>query len=161
MQIYIGTKVIKAKPMTRKEYNDYRGWQLPADEVHLADEPGQLVEYLDKGRANDDRHQGYISWSPQDVFEKAYVDTSKGVSFSLALAALKQGQRVARIGWNGKGMWLKLIETKAMTISDDRLEKLGLSPWIGMKTADGMFVPWLCSQTDALAEDWMVLGDAV
>lgn len=39
---YIGTKLIKADPMTRKEYNDFRGWQLPADED--GNDPGYLVE---------------------------------------------------------------------------------------------------------------------
>jgi hypothetical protein len=41
MQTYNGTKIIRALPMTRKEYNDYRGWQLPADEN--GDDEGYLV----------------------------------------------------------------------------------------------------------------------
>ena len=56
---YIGTKIIRALPMTRQEYNDYRGWQLPADEN--GDDEGYLVEYVDGGKANDPRHDGYIS----------------------------------------------------------------------------------------------------
>ena len=57
--------------MTRQEYNDYRGWQLPADED--GDDDGFLVDYFDGGRANDSRHAGYyISWSPKDVFERSY-----------------------------------------------------------------------------------------
>lgn len=70
MQTYIGTKIIRALPMTRQEYNDYRGWQLPADEN--GDDEGYLVEYVDGGKANDQRHAGYISWSPKDVFERSY-----------------------------------------------------------------------------------------
>ncbi len=50
--MFIGTKVVKAEAMTRKEYNDFRGWSLPADE-NGADE-GFLVEYLDGGKANTD-----------------------------------------------------------------------------------------------------------
>lgn len=72
MKKYIGTKLVQATPMTRQAYNDYRGWKLPEDEAHLWNEDGFLVEYLDGGRANDDRHQGYISWSPADVFQKSY-----------------------------------------------------------------------------------------
>nr|DAU51108.1 MAG TPA: Dec protein, OB-Fold, Decoration, VIRAL PROTEIN [Caudoviricetes sp.] len=61
MQKYIGVKRIKARPMTRGDYNTYRGWQIPADE-DPADE-GYLVKYRD----------GYESWSPKEVFEEAYV----------------------------------------------------------------------------------------
>ena len=59
MNTYIGTKIIRARPMTRAEYNTYRGWELPANE-NGADE-GMLVEYFDGGQANDSRHEGYIS----------------------------------------------------------------------------------------------------
>lgn len=69
---YIGTKRVTGTPMNRADYNVYRGWQLPADE-NGADE-GYLVEYVDGGKANDSRHAGYISWSPKDVFERAYKE---------------------------------------------------------------------------------------
>jgi len=72
MKTYIGTKVLKATPMNRQEYNDYRGWNLPANE-NGADE-GMLVEYIDGGKPNDSRHTGYISWSPTDVFNNAYME---------------------------------------------------------------------------------------
>lgn len=71
MKTYIGTKIINAKPMTRGEYNAFRGWTLPADE-NGADE-GHLVEYTDGGAANHPAFKGYVSWSPSDVFEKAYI----------------------------------------------------------------------------------------
>lgn len=67
---YIGTKSVLATTMTRGEYNDYRGWQIPENEDPT--EQGYLVEYVDGGKPNDDRHKGYISWSPRDVFEKSY-----------------------------------------------------------------------------------------
>lgn len=70
MQEFIGTKRVLAKPMTRKEYNDYRGWELPADEN--GDDAGYLVEYMDGGKSNHSNHKGYISWYPCDVFKKAY-----------------------------------------------------------------------------------------
>jgi hypothetical protein len=158
MKTYIGTKLINARPMTRAEYNAYRGWTLPADE-NGADE-GFLVEYLDGGRANDMRHVGYISWSPAGVFARAYRETS-GMSFGLAIEAMKQGHRVSRAGWNGKGMWLCLVNGYTYNPSsiDSAVYALGCKklPWIGMKTADNGFVPWLASQTDMLAEDWTVV----
>ncbi len=73
MNKYLGKKLVTAIAMTRAMYNDYRGWQLPEDEQHLKDEMGYLVEYADGGRANDPRHEGYISWSPEDVFNKSYT----------------------------------------------------------------------------------------
>lgn len=70
MKKYIGTKQLKAKPMNLGEYNEYRGWKLPDNENPNTE--GYLVEYQDGGKPNDERHEGYISWSPKDVFEKAY-----------------------------------------------------------------------------------------
>lgn len=70
LSAYIGTKSVLAATMTRGEYNDYRGWQIPENEDPT--EQGYLVEYVDGGKPNDERHTGYISWSPRDVFEKSY-----------------------------------------------------------------------------------------
>jgi len=67
---YEGTKRVHARPMNRGEYNAYRGWEVPADENPADD--GYLVEYLDGGKSNHPGHAGYISWSPKDVFERAY-----------------------------------------------------------------------------------------
>lgn len=72
--IYVGTKAVKALPMNRGEYNDYRGWNHPNDE-NVTDE-GYLVEYLDGGASNHPKHKGYISWSPKDVFERSYKKVS-------------------------------------------------------------------------------------
>lgn len=68
------------------------------------------------------------------------------MNFGSALEALKAGMRVARSGWNGKGMWLELQ-------TPDTHSKMTL-PYIFMKTADSNLVPWLASQTDMLADDW-------
>lgn len=71
MQSFIGTKMILAKPMSRQEYNDYRGWKLPENEE--GSDAGYLVEYPD-GVSNHSGHRGYISWSPKSQFEMAYID---------------------------------------------------------------------------------------
>lgn len=78
--------------------------------------------------------------------------------FGGALDVLRNGSKVARLGWNGKGMWLLLVDQKCAgySVSDDDVDDLRLLPWIGMKTADDGFVPWLASQTDVLATDWCV-----
>jgi hypothetical protein len=71
------------------------------------------------------------------------------MNFGDAIAALKNGQAVARQGWNGKAMWLRLQVP-------DAYSKMSL-PYIYMRTADAKLVPWLASQTDMLAEDWVLV----
>lgn len=161
MQQYIGNKIINAVKMTREDYNALRGWQVPSDENPADD--GFLVEYLDGGKANVSGYSGYVSWSPADVFMRAYRPTSS-MLFGDALVMLMAGHRVCRAGWNGKGMWLALVSASHYEVAAGMLDNNSenpcspkLLPWIGMKTADGGFVPWLCSQTDMLAEDWQVV----
>lgn len=93
----------------------------------------------------------------------------KAMNFGQAIEALKGGLRVARAGWNGKGMWLRLVQpytdrffkTTELPLPADSIDPGTLLPWIGMKTADNGFVPWLASQTDMLAEDWSIMDAAV
>jgi hypothetical protein len=94
-------------------------------------------------------------------------------TFGDAIVALKAGKRVARKGWNGKGMFLFLlpasdnIPTKVIhdpalraviesEIGGDTFDALGS---IRMFTADKKILTgWLASQTDILAEDWEILA---
>jgi len=71
LQHFVGTKIVKSKPMTRLVYCDYRGWELPADED--GSDEGYLVEYLDGGKPNHPDHEGYISWAPKEQHENAYL----------------------------------------------------------------------------------------
>lgn len=153
-------KAILAKPMTRLEYNVYRGWALPADE-NGADR-GFLVEYTDGGASNHPAHQGYISWSPKDVFVKAYRPLV-GISFGQVIEALKLGLKAARTGWNGNGMWITYVPETAYEIPGlaspmrDRPFGLELRPFFAMKTPDEHLVPWVPSISDCLAEDWSIV----
>jgi hypothetical protein len=70
MPLYQGTKRLKARFMSKAEYCGLRGWRTPDDED--PNEIGYLVEYQDGGKPNVDGYEGYVSWSPADVFEKAY-----------------------------------------------------------------------------------------
>lgn len=128
---YYGTKRVTAWP-EMKEFKAQEG-----DSVITA--PGYAVKYED----------GYTSWSPKDVFEKAYQPMD-ALSFGHALVALKAGERVARAGWNRKNMWLELQRP-------DIHSKMSL-PYIYMKTFDGELVPWLASQTDMLSDDWAIVN---
>lgn len=159
MKTYIGTKQVRAIPMTRKEYNELRGWQVPADEC--PDDAGYLVEYLNS-QPNHADYDGYISWSPAAVFEQTYHDAQQSMTFGAALVLLKQGERVARKGWNGKGMFLFMVSSNEISsaVRFGYGEYLNEPMWHGfitMKTADNSLVPWLASQTDMLAEDWVLV----
>jgi hypothetical protein len=72
MKLYLCHKYVNAKPMTRGEYLDFRGWELPAGED--ASDAGYLVEYLDGGKPNTEAYEGYVSWSPLEVFERGYKE---------------------------------------------------------------------------------------
>lgn len=159
MNDYIGIKRIKAEPMNRADYNKFRGWDLPADEN--GDDEGFLVEYSDSP-SNVPGREGYVSWSPKAGFEAAYRPMH-GMSYSLALELVKQGKRVQRTGWNGKGMFIFLVPGSTFMVNREPLlsilgegTSVNYHGHIDMKTADGMIVPWLCHQTAALAEDWQV-----
>ncbi|MEQ1967262.1 DUF2829 domain-containing protein [Xenorhabdus nematophila] len=86
------------------------------------------------------------------------------ITFSAALDGLKQGKHIARNGWNGKGMFLYLIKGTEL----QRGLEYGYGEYVGepsfvdsicMKTADNkLVVGWLASQTDLLANDWIILG---
>ena len=171
MQRYLGTKLVNMKPMARDEYNYFRGWPLPADEDG-ADE-GYLVEYLDGGQANTKEYTGYVSWSPKDVADRSYRPIN-GLTFGLAIEAAKQGKKIARRGWNGKGMWVVLMPALSLPpfscqepgakVNDRTAKRIGedtpldSQPYFAMWDARGEGLPgWLASQADMLAEDWEIV----
>ena len=176
MKQFIGVKQINAKPMTRGEWCEFRGWSVP-DNENPSDE-GYLVEYVDGGAANTADFEGYVSWSPSDVFERAYRPTD-GMTFGMAIEALKKGLRVSRKGWNGKGMWLSLSgPLEGRRIGHESFWSANnaryaaeqpdcaalVLPCITMKTVDstgreGILMGWLASQTDMLYEDWCVVSN--
>ena len=91
------------------------------------------------------------------MLEHVLGRSTNSLTFGIAIDAMKLGHRVARAGWNGKGMWLALVKKEVADKVAFEFAALDAAPWIGMKTADEKFVPWLASQTDMLAEDWVVL----
>ncbi|ANH49101.1 DUF2829 domain-containing protein [Tritonibacter mobilis] len=145
--------------MTKDYYGTKRITAWPEDRDG---KPGYAVKYAD----------GYISWSPADVFEAAYQPVT-GMSFGHALQALKEGHRVARAGWNGKGMWVALTPGSSFAAAcakpghaafhracemEDQHQSVNLLPHLDMRAADGsMVIGWLASQTDMLADDWQIV----
>lgn len=210
MKKYLGAKIVEAEPMGEIEFiNKVRNEDVPKNFVGRQ---GYKVVYED----------GYVSWSPKDVFEKAYkpiedpdrpeevfialeidirtgewnelpeeelstapTEASKFFPFGVAIEELKAGKKVARTGWNGKGMYLTLIQgypvnghlnpahpREPLTANPDGSPNIpnhtggSMLSRIVMKIAgdsqgwgEGFsdYVPWLASQTDMLAEDWQIV----
>lgn len=158
MTKYIGVKIIDAEPAQAADADKRGQYPIGAD--------GYKVTYED----------GYTSWSPKEVFDKAYRPVDR-LSFGLAVEALKLGKKVCRAGWkyqccvrllDGKGMYLTFKpgypkgipanETHAKVHNCNVGDIIKYDPYIEMKTAGDTFVPWLASQTDVLAEDWMLVS---
>jgi len=86
------------------------------------------------------------------------------MSFSEALRALKHGKKLARVGWNGKDMFVFLVKGSTFTVN--RAPLLGIfeegtevnyRPHIDIKNADGSISTWVPSIGDVMAEDWMLV----
>jgi len=164
MKQHIGVKLINAKPMNRADYNALRGWQVPADENPADD--GYLVEYIDGGQANHPEFNGYISWSPKDVFERAYRPTS-GMNFGLAIEALKAGHKVARAGWNGKGMFVYYVPANSYPAQTGAAKShfgegamVPYNAYMAIKNVNDTVSTWVPSVNDCLAEDWSIVESA-
>lgn len=86
-----------------------------------------------------------------------------------AVAALKRGERVTRDGWNGRNMWLSLTPSRVVRTeqfwsprNQEYAKTQGdecaiVREYVTMKTVNGEIVPWVCSQTDLLADDWEIV----
>lgn len=112
----------------------------------MAVRPGDWV--IDSGK-------DYFFACSDATFKANYEKVAELVSFSEALLAVKKGKAIQRTGWNGKGMIVK------MQFPDD-FSKMTL-PYLYIEypadaiTTPGAKCPWLASQTDIMAEDWVVL----
>jgi hypothetical protein len=161
MKRYIGTKLINAKPMTRQAYNDFRGWTLPANE-NGSDE-GYLVEYVDGGKGNTDHYAGYVSWSPADVFDRAYRPCD-GITFGQAIDAMKAGQKVARAGWNGKGMFAYYVPANSYPVQTGAAKShfgegamVPYNAYMAIKNVNETVSTWVPSVNDVLSDDWRIV----
>lgn len=85
-------------------------------------------------------------------------------NFGEAIEALKQGKKVTRTGWNGKEMFLYLVQGSKFKVNREPLlsiyqegTEITYRPHIDLKTADGSIATWSPSGSDALAEDWIII----
>lgn len=154
METYIGTKILKGSPLNRREYNRYRGWTMPVDDN--GDDEGYLVIYPD----------GYESWSPKETFKESYRREGE-MNFGHALEILDRGGAVARLNWNGAGMFLYLVPAPAIGypaqtgVAKSYFGEGALVPYtayVAIKSVNGTVTPWIPSQTDMLAQDWTIIS---
>ena len=137
MPTYIGVKIVSAKPMTRGDYNKFRGWELPANE-----NPD------DEGFLKDDG-AGHIQWDPADTFQRDFCQCD-GMTFGLAVEAMKKGMKIERAGWNGRGMYIQLNKAIDFDFSE-------LNQFFTIKNTRNSFDTWVPSISDILAEDWAII----
>ena len=148
---YIGVKIVDAEPMCAASAHTL-GYKTNGGEQ------GYEVTYPD----------GYKSWCPRDMFESVNRPVN-AMPFGSAIEALKQGKKVARAGWNGKGMYLWLLpsatvkaewcrEPHLKMIAEANRGEIECLGSIRMFTADKkVLTGWLASQTDMLADDWHIV----
>ena len=72
------------------------------------------------------------------------------MNFGDAIEALKKGKRVARIGWNGRNMWIAAQHPEEGSL-------LNGGPYVYISNPIGKKFPWNASQQDLFAEDWVIL----
>ena len=156
----VNTNAFSATPMTKSEYHEKRNWELPADEN--GDDEGYLIMHLNGSKPNCSMYPNFVHWSPKDFFEVSYRKSGE-LPFGAAIELLKRGCKVARKGWNGKGLSVELQapdENSKMTLP---YIFMNYPPTPASDTAPvnhiNARVPWLASQTDMLAEDWMEVAE--
>lgn len=153
--------MIKAEPCSQDQFAGAKNFGDLSKQSGGRDQHGYKVVY----------ENGYTSWSPKDVFEKAYRRIDN-LTFGLAIEALKQGKCVARQGWNGKNMFVckqvpaqigeetipKMqslpVEAKALLFGGPiNYENQMLIVNLNNRKADS----WVASSSDIFAEDWIIL----
>lgn len=134
MKKYIGTKIIHAE----REDREVEGYK---------------VVYPD----------GYTSWSPKDVFEEAYR-FADGLTFGLAIEAMRKGLRLSRSGWNGKGMFVYYVPANSYPVQTGAAKShfgegsmVPYNAYMAIKNVNNTVSTWVPSVNDCLAEDWMIL----
>ena len=81
------------------------------------------------------------------------------MNFGEAIKALKDGKKVARKGWNGKGIFIELQVPDAHSKMTRPYIYIDMA-WLQTANPDAPKdrVPWFASQADMLSEDWTVVG---
>lgn len=156
MEQYIGSKIVQAEPAWLVFEKEGEAGKIVVQDHDLELTTAKTVLNGYKVVYED----GYESWSPKEVFEATYRRTD-GMSFGLAIEAVKMGKKIARAGWNGKNQYVELgIDFQYTTCVDEktiaRHEDIGSTALVFVGTR-GRQVGWLASQADMLADDWVIV----
>jgi hypothetical protein len=128
--------------------------------------------YPDAVNDNLPEMQKFFRRNPRKVFANVMIDDLNaggvylppldgGMDFGSAIRALKDGKKVARKNWNGKGQYVFLADSVGFhTFADlsDSKDVKETHDMLVIKTSNNVFQPgWLATQSDMLAEDWMIV----
>jgi len=150
--------ITTVKECSKIEANDGKIYHVPEDIFSRTEPTGEF--YLTRHK------NGFQSWCPADVFEAGHHRVEEdGFDFGRALSLMKEGQKVARAGWNGKGMFAYYVPAATYPASRNKNGTiLGHFPddmvpyrhYLSLKTAQDDVATWSPSTSDALAEDWFL-----
>lgn len=105
---------------------------------------------------DEDGESVYLTQLPDGSERLTFLTEASG--FSDALTWLKEGKRVQRAGWNGKGLWLEYVAPRT-SVDLPFIQLIYPVPGDGsLPYPNGARVPWAPSQTDMLADDWRVVS---
>jgi hypothetical protein len=158
---HIGLKNVNATPMTRGDYNTYRGWSLPSDERF--DDDGYLIEYEPRSgeESNVQGREGYVSWTPKQVFDDSYHNINDNLPFGLAIELAKQGFTIARRDWYGSGFRVRMQQSSTGSDMTQNYLYLQYPTILPCGNCSGFYhkVPWIPLQMDILSSDWCVVKE--
>lgn len=162
---YIGTKVVKARPMN----------EIDAESIGYARKNSDHHEYREGYHVQYTNPDGstYDSWSPKDVFENAYREVGT-VNFGGAIDLLKAGLAVRRKGWNGKGLFIvkqvpshitgeiipnmqSLPQSAKVILMKRENPHIDYTNQMLIINPDGRADSWVPSSSDIFANDWEVV----
>lgn len=148
--VYVRMNVVEAVEMSRKEYCETRGWELPANEN--PEERVMMVTYAD----------GYVSMCPKDKFYDVSIECDEGqTTFGHAITECRyHGKKIKRVNWNGEDQY---VEYKAVEVGYSERSTIEQSHafvfhFKNRHTGEiGIQVGWLASQADMASNDWVVI----
>ncbi len=84
------------------------------------------------------------------------------MNFGKALEAVKEGKRIARKGWNGKGMYVYYIPANSYKACTEVARKefgdmVPYNPYFAIKNVNNTVSTWVPSVNDCLSEDWYIV----
>lgn len=137
--------------------------RMPGGEIEVISNCNveEKMEYIDRTYDDDLVYSNDVRVHIEDYSFECMDDL---MDFGSAIMNLKEGHKVARKGWNGKGMFLYCVSaakykrrTESAHCIADKDDMVEYGAYIAMKTAYGNVVPWSASQVDMLSEDWTIV----